>query len=170
MTGEFTPLIFLSLFHAQAPRTLILLCFSFFLSPSQASNDGLRTTAANDGLRIMGLHFSLMSPGLHFISAVGIISLWRPAFLFMLVHYFRLTSFSLGLPAFILFGLIHCCLRRYFLLGRHLAFIFFCHIGLVGSSTFLQAKLTFSLGSSSGLHFHLGSSSGQYFFAMATFL
>ena len=30
MTGEFTPLIFMSLFHAQAPRTLILLCFFFF--------------------------------------------------------------------------------------------------------------------------------------------
>ena len=30
MTGEFTPLIFLSLFHTQAPRILILLCFSFF--------------------------------------------------------------------------------------------------------------------------------------------
>ena len=30
MTGEFTPLIFMSLFHAQAPRILILLCFFFF--------------------------------------------------------------------------------------------------------------------------------------------
>ena len=44
MTGEFTPLIFLSLFHAQAPRILIRLCFSF--SRARDAQDTTKQTGA----------------------------------------------------------------------------------------------------------------------------
>ena len=118
----------------------------------------------------MGLHFSLMSPGLHFISAVGIISLWRPAFLFYVGSLFSADFVFLGSPGLHFIWLDSLLSSEIFSVGASSGLHFLLPHRLVGSSTFLQAKLTFSLGSSSGLHFHLGSSSGQYFFAMATFL
>ena len=108
-------------------------------------------TASNDGLRIMGLHFILMSPGLHFISAVGITFIH-----FMLAHYFRLTSFSLGFPAFIYLA-DSLLSSEIFSVGASSGLHFLpyrlCLFPIILSS------LTFSWGSLSGLHFHLGSSS-----------
>ena len=114
-------------------------------------------TASNDGLRIMGLHFILMSPGLHFISAVGIISLWRPAFLFYVGSLFSADFVFLGSPGLHFIWLDSLLSSEIFSVGASSGLHFLpyrlCLFPIILSS------LTFSWGSLSGLHFHLGSSS-----------
>ena len=138
------------------------------------SNDGLRMTASNDGLRIMGLHFYLIS------RAFILFRLWHhlslaPSLYFMCAHYFRLTSFFFGSPGLHFIWLDALLSSMLFSAEASTGL----HIGRVCPFPRLycrrrhfQAKLTFSLGSSSGLHlsFKIVVCTQQYFFAMATFL